>query len=268
VEERIPIGRFARLCGLTVGSLRHYHEVGLLPPVEVDERTGFRRYSASQVERARAIVTLRDLGLPIGDVGAVLDAEPSERGRLLAAYRDRVEARIWRFQRIHYRLQRIIEGEENLMAPKTTVELEPETERKLAASLFNHVWTLLELETRTPEQIDEMIHAAHASRHHWAQVGGPENLGRGEWQCSRIYAVLGRVEPALWHARRYLEICEQHSIEDWDIAFAHEALARAYAVAGDRAAKDRHLALARDAADRIAEDDDRELLVADLATIP
>src|SRR5205085_2370588 len=106
-----------------------------------------------------------------------------------------------------------------------------EEQRRLAASLFNHVWTLLERDSRTEEEDDEMIHAAHASRHHWGAVGAPVNLARGEWQCSRVYAVLGRGEPALWHARRCLELCDRHSIGDFDLAFAYEALARAHAVA-------------------------------------
>ena len=45
-----------------------------------------------------------------------------------------------------------------------------------------------------------MIHAAHASRHHWAAVGTGVNLARGEWQISRVYVTLGRGEPALFHA--------------------------------------------------------------------
>ncbi len=91
---------------------------------------------------------------------------------------------------------------------------------------------------------------AHASRHHWEAVGTPVNLARGERLCPRVYAVLGRGEPALHHARRVLELCQEHGIGDWDLAFAHEALARASAVDGDRAARD------------------RELLDADLRTIP
>src|SRR5438067_11801420 len=106
-------------------------------------------------------------------------------------------------------------------------------ERELAASLFNDVWTLLETESRTPEQDDELIHTAHASRYHWGVVGETTNFARGEWQCSRVYAVLRRAEPALWHARRCLELCERHGIGDFDLAFAYEALARAHAVAGD-----------------------------------
>jgi hypothetical protein len=116
-------------------------------------------------------------------------------------------------------------------------------------------------------QDDEMLHAAHASRHHWGVVGTPETWGRGEWQCSRVYAVLGRAEPALWHARRYLALCQEHGIGDWDLAFAHEAIARASKVAGDEAGCAAAVARARELAADIAEDEDRELLLGDLATI-
>ena len=112
------------------------------------------------------------------------------------------------------------------MTTATPTAIDPGTHRALAVDLFNHVWTLLEMPSRTPMQDDEMIHAAHASRHHWGVVGEPANLARGEWQCSRVYSVLGRAEPALWHARRCLAICEEHGIGDWDIAFAWEAIAR------------------------------------------
>jgi hypothetical protein len=81
-----------------------------------------------------------------------------------------------------------------------------------------------------------------------------------------MYATLGRGEPALWHARRCLEICEENGIGDWDLAFAFEALARASRVAGDQAGRDRYLAQARYAATQIKEDEDRQLLEADLAT--
>jgi hypothetical protein len=116
-------------------------------------------------------------------------------------------------------------------------------------------------------QDDEMLHAAHASRYHWGVVGSAEHLGRGEWQCSRVYAVLGRAEPALWHARRYLALCEEHGIADWDLAFAHEAIARALKVAGDHEGARAAVARARELAADIAEDENRDLLLGDLATI-
>lgn len=78
--------------------------------------------------------------------------------------------------------------------------------RKLAADLFNTVWSLMEKANRTREEDDMMIHAAHASRYHWAEVGTAVNLARGEWQISRVYCVLNRAESALFHAKRCLEI--------------------------------------------------------------
>ena len=141
----------------------------------------------------------------------------------------------------------------------------PDEERKVAVTLFNRVWELMEKDPRTPEQNDELIHAAHASRYHWGNVGEPANFARGEWQCSRMYTVLGRAESALWHAQRCLEICAQHDLGDWDLAYAYEALARAHAIEGEHVESARFLELARSV--EIAERDDREHLLGDLETI-
>ena len=142
--------------------------------------------------------------------------------------------------------------------------------RLLAAQLFNETWRLLELENRSRDDDDRMIHMAHASRYHWGHAPGatPANLARGEWQISRVYAVLGRPEPALHHARRVLDICQENGIGDWDLAFAYEALARAHAVAGDAAQARHHTDQALAAAKDIAEDAERQLVLADLETIP
>ncbi len=149
-------------------------------------------------------------------------------------------------------------------------DLDPTTQRALAAGLYNLAWTLLELDDRSPDDIDRMIHAAHASRHHWGAIGLPANRARGEWLCSRVYAVLLRREPALWHARRCLAILEAggEGIEDWDLPAAYEALARAHAIAGDRAEAERWRAAARVALADVADAEDREPIEADLATLP
>lgn len=139
--------------------------------------------------------------------------------------------------------------------------------RQLGVDLYNHVWTLLDKRERTRAEDDEMLHAAHASRYHWGEVGSSANLARGEWQCSRVYAVLGRGEPAIHHAQRCLAICRENDIGDWDLAAAYEALARAQRVAGDEQEFRRTLGLGREAAAKIAEDDDREHIERDLAEL-
>lgn len=142
------------------------------------------------------------------------------------------------------------------------------TERRLAVDLFNHTWDLIRLQQRTVLQDDSMVHAAHASRWHWGIAGGPQEWAVGEWQCSRVYAVLGRGEASLHHARRCLDLCDSADVEAWVPASAHEALARAYAVLGDREAAVRHRDLAAALAARLADAEDREVVEADLATLP
>jgi hypothetical protein len=140
--------------------------------------------------------------------------------------------------------------------------------RQLGIDLFNGTWTLMQKPARTADEDALMIHMAHASAYHWLQVGAPENTARSHWQCSRMYTLLGRSEPALYHARLVLDGCERNGIGDWDLAFAYEALARAYAVAGNSAESARWLAKAQAAGADIADDEDRQALLSDLATIP
>ena len=142
-------------------------------------------------------------------------------------------------------------------------------ERQLAVDLFNRARELMELPERSAAQDDELLHCAHASRYHWIAAGTTINAARGEWLCSRVYSVLGRVEPALHHARRCLDLVRRaDEAEDWDEPFAHEALARVYALAGDAVAARREVELAREGATKIEDAEDRELVLADLATVP
>jgi hypothetical protein len=145
---------------------------------------------------------------------------------------------------------------------------EPIDERALGGRLFNQTWDLMEQPDRTPEDDLRLVHCAHASAWHWAQVGTAENRARSEWQVSRVYTVLGRGEPALFHALRCLALCEENGIGDWDLGFAYEAVARAHATNGDRAAAATWVARGRAQLDEIAEEEDRTLVAADLDTVP
>jgi DNA-binding transcriptional MerR regulator len=67
------IGEFARLGAVSIRTLRHYDEIGLLPPAEVDPVTGYRSYSAKQLRQLNRIVALKDLGLTLGQIRQLLD---------------------------------------------------------------------------------------------------------------------------------------------------------------------------------------------------
>ncbi|HVP26657.1 MAG TPA: hypothetical protein VMT26_03220 [Candidatus Bathyarchaeia archaeon] len=142
-----------------------------------------------------------------------------------------------------------------------------ELHKKFAIDLFNLTWSLLDKKDRTPDEDDKMVHAAHASRFHWGEIGTPLEFERGEWQISRVYSVLKRSEPALYHAKRCLEICKKNNIGDFDIAFAYEALARAYAIAGLKAQCKENMELAGKAAEQIKKEDDKKYFLNELKTI-
>jgi DNA-binding transcriptional MerR regulator len=270
-EPSLSIGDFARVTGLTAKALRHYDAVGLLPPAGVADN-GYRRYTHDQVPIGRLVRRLRGLELPLDEVKRLvgLAGDADAMGTALEAHRQRLDARLTRLQRQLHELHHFIEDKEWMVMPNAdpTTAVDAATQRKLAITLFNRVWQLLEIENRTEAQDAEMIHAAHASTYHWMQVGEPVNRARGEWQCSRVYAVLKRAEPALFHARNVLMVCEQEKIGDWDLAFAYEALARAHSVAGEADESRRWLELAHAACAQIVDDADREVVLSDLETVP
>ncbi|WP_078660773.1 MerR family transcriptional regulator [Streptomyces sp. NRRL B-24484] len=272
--ELLTVGQLARRAGLTAKALRHYDRVGLLRPEVVDPGTGYRYYSAGQIAQARLVRLLRSVDIPLEQVRLCL-ADPDDESvtaRVLAGHRLRLRARLDRVRGDLHRIDHLLQdGVARAMtdsAAQPAATAPDDGGRRLAVDLFNGVWRLLEKEDRTVEEDDRMLHMAHASRHHWGEVGQPVNLSRGEWQCSRVYSVLGRGEPAIHHAARSLAICREHGIGDWDLAFAYEALARAHAVAGDAVQARVWTEQALAAAEDIAEDDDRELVLTDLESVP
>ncbi|MGH2974497.1 MAG: MerR family transcriptional regulator [Solirubrobacterales bacterium] len=95
MEPRVSIGQFAAAAHLSVKTLRHYHEVGLLEPSEVDPSSGYRYYSYEQIPAAQVIRRLRNLDMPVADVKAVLGAsDPDARHRLILEHLGRLEAQL------------------------------------------------------------------------------------------------------------------------------------------------------------------------------
>src|SRR6478736_6703466 len=68
----IKIGEFSKLVQVPVATLRHYDQMGLLKPVEVDRFTGYRYYSADQLPRLHRILALKGLGFSLEQIGLVL----------------------------------------------------------------------------------------------------------------------------------------------------------------------------------------------------
>jgi hypothetical protein len=140
--------------------------------------------------------------------------------------------------------------------------------RKIGSDLFNYTWSLLDLKRRSPQERDEMLHAAHASRYHWGHAGTELNMSIGEWQLSRVYATVGRAEPALYHGQRALDLARRGKLAAFYLAYGYEALARAASLAGQRSARNRYMKEARRIGAGVRAKDERRMLFEDLDTIP
>jgi DNA-binding transcriptional MerR regulator len=90
-DELLTIGRFARISGLSVHTLRHYDDVGILAPAEVDPGSGYRRYRRDQVRQARLIQALRWIDLPVEEIRAALaDDAGDATSEILRRHRGRL----------------------------------------------------------------------------------------------------------------------------------------------------------------------------------
>jgi len=140
--------------------------------------------------------------------------------------------------------------------------------KQLAVASFNATWDLMDKGLRTAEENDMMVHTAHASRYHWGHVGGPTELERGDWQLSRVYALLGKPEEALHYAKHCLNTCQENGIGDFDLAFAYEAMARAYSLKENWSEVDRYTQLAKEAAEGIEDQGNKDHFLGELDSVP
>jgi DNA-binding transcriptional MerR regulator/effector-binding domain-containing protein len=95
MQTVLTIGDFSRMTHLSVKTLRHYHQVGLLEPVRIDPTSGYRYYDTTQVPTAQVIRRFRDLDMPVEAVKAVLGApDVGARNALIAAHLNRLEGQL------------------------------------------------------------------------------------------------------------------------------------------------------------------------------
>jgi DNA-binding transcriptional MerR regulator len=123
----LTIGDFSRMTHLSIKALRHYHDVGLLEPAEIDRDSGYRRYDAEQVPVAQVIRRFRDLGMPVDEVKAVLDAPDVEtRNRVIVAHLERMEDQLAQTQATVASLRTVLEGQRGALPVEfRTVEATP-----------------------------------------------------------------------------------------------------------------------------------------------
>jgi DNA-binding transcriptional MerR regulator len=125
VDDLLPIGRFAKATRLSVKALRHYDELGLLRPAQVDPSSGYRYYRPAQANRAEAIRILRSVDMPLEEIGALLAADGGEPvAEHLRRHRERLEARLAEHRRMLAYLERLLD-KEGVMPYEVTVKKLP-----------------------------------------------------------------------------------------------------------------------------------------------
>jgi DNA-binding transcriptional MerR regulator len=102
------IGELARRTGLTVRTLHHYDEIGLLSPADRSEG-GHRVYGDGDVRRLYRIVSLRSLGFPLEAIAAALDEDGFDPRTAVEDHLARLEAQMEQQRRLQERLRRLLE---------------------------------------------------------------------------------------------------------------------------------------------------------------
>ena len=144
-----------------------------------------------------------------------------------------------------------------------------EAHQWFAVSCFNATWEYIDARERTPEEEEKMLHSTVAPAWHWSQRKDctPQNLSIAYWQISRVHALCGRGSEAVRYGRLCLDVSREDGVDPFALAYAYEALARGEAVAGNKRSSDDWLAEASEAAEAIADEDTKKMVVDDLATI-
>jgi hypothetical protein len=151
------------------------------------------------------------------------------------------------------------------------MSIPPESHKPLGAALFNRSWDLLDLgDKRTPEDDDELMMVAFASKLHWSRVPDvtSENLAISDNQIARAAAAAGFADLAVAYAKRTLDRTLEEGWTDWRLASAYEISARAAAAAGDSSSRDSLLAKAREVVATIDDAEDRAVIEGQIDTVP
>ena len=113
-----------------------------------------------------------------------------------------------------------------------------------------------------------MLLLACTSRQLWGEVGGPVEIVTGDWQVAHVAALVGQSDLSLAFASAAYERASRSDVPDWLMASACEGLARAHAAAGHVAEREAWIAKAREHLKHVDDDEDRELVDSQIASIP
>ena len=120
----MKVGEVARLVGISVRTLHHYDDIGLVVPSDRTPK-GYRSYSAADVERLHRVLTYRELGFALDDIATLLDDPTVDAMAHLQRQRDLLDERIDRLHRMAAAVDKMME------AKKMGIQLTPDEQREV-----------------------------------------------------------------------------------------------------------------------------------------
>jgi DNA-binding transcriptional MerR regulator len=186
-RDLVSIGRFAALTGISAKTLRRYDKSGMLAPAYVDPFTGYRLYSLEQLDVAVTIHLLRELDMPLAEIGDLVGSGDGERMRqILRDHRRQVAARLAEMQRVLSRLDEALHEVRGVMPYEVElVDLEP-------------LWVVSSRAHTTRPQIDAAYERCVAEID---AVVAREKLAAGEREVVLYHNVLQ------WYEGLDMEVC-------------------------------------------------------------
>ena len=140
-------------------------------------------------------------------------------------------------------------------------------QRRLASQANNRAWSLSESLSRSPEEDEEMLQAAHAAMYFWKMVGNASNRAHAAQLVAHAYALLKLPNPAKHYLRQSQPFFQAQDSNPWELALSHAVAANVAAVAGEGDAHARHFAEAKRMVSELADPEDREILGATMRVV-
>jgi len=140
--------------------------------------------------------------------------------------------------------------------------------RRFASRANNRAWTLSEQVPRTPEEDQEMLHAAHAAMHLWSAVGTARHFASAQLLLGQVHALLGKAHYALSYAQAAHEYFIANSSEPLQLAISHAILANAAHCAGNPALFETNYAAAIALSANLRNTQDKAIFEATMNVVP
>lgn len=141
-------------------------------------------------------------------------------------------------------------------------------QRRLASQANNRAWRLSEVSGRSPEEDEEMLHAAHAAMYFWKIVGNANNRAHAALLLAHVYALLKLARPAKHYLAQATPTFFNGDCVPWEVAIAHAVAAGVASVCVEHESHKMHYAEAARLIAGLEDPEDREIINATLYVVP